>query len=229
MRKLSVLIRFGLVLGLLTGCSTKFIYQSPEMKPPESTGITFAYAKVEDERDDREIDAVYENEDPLQDIVRIIEEEVRSTGLFERVLLIPEDQIDNDAYLKENNVEFLMTSFLRKFKWTVPDYEEKLSFAFVAGFLGGIVGGVIYGCIPTDVYGDTVLDIAVKDMNSGGWLIDKEYVGHCNERKILFACDSPGTKATVGGIALKMVMEEFKADLAEAVRSKVGKVTRPRE
>lgn len=223
MRKLNIFIQFGLVLALLTGCSTKFIYKSPEVKQPEPTGIAFAYTKLEDRRDDRKIDEVYENKNPLQDIVKIIEEEVRSTGLFERVLLIPEDQLGNDAYLKEKNVEFLMTSFLKEFKWTVPHYDAKLGVAFVVGFLGGLVGGLIYGSFPTDVYGDTVLNINLKDISSGKLLIDKEYVGHCTERRALLSCDSAKTKATVAGISLKMVIEEFKVDLIEAVKSKTIK------
>lgn len=185
-------------------------------------GITFAYAKVEDRRENRKIDDIYENNNPLQAIVKIVGEEVRSTGLFEKVLLIPEEQRDKDAYLKENNVEFLMSAFLKEFKWTVPNYGLKVGVAFAAILLGGIPG-VAFGCVRTDVYGDTVMNITVKDMSSGRLIIDKEYVGHYNERQMLFTCDNPSTKATVGGTSLKTVMEEFKADFTEAVRSKAVK------
>lgn len=224
MRKLNVLILFGLTLALFAGCSTKirFVYPSPEIKPPDPTRIIFAYAKVEDRRENRKIDDVYENNNPLQAIVKIIEEEVRSTGVFEKVLLVPEDQRDKDAYLKENNVEFLMSTSLKEFKWTVPNYGLKVGLVFATTLLGGIPG-VAIGLVRTDVYGDTVMNITVKELSSGRLLIDKEYVGHYNERKMLFTCDNPATKATVGGTSLKTVMEEFKADLTEAVRLKAAK------
>lgn len=223
MRKLNIFIQFGLVVVLLAGCTTKFIYESPEVKQPEPTGIAFAYTKVEDGRDDRKIDHIYENKNPLQDIVKIIEVEVRSTGLFEKVLLIPEDKMDNDAYLKENDVEFLMRPFLKEFKWTVPNYDAKVGGAFVAGLFGGLIGGIIYGSFRTDVYGDTVLKIQLIDIGSGKLLIDKEYVGHWTERKAILSCDSAETKATVAGDSLKVVMEEFKVDLVEAVESRAIK------
>jgi hypothetical protein len=223
MRKLNIFIQIGLVVAFLTGCSTKFIYKSPEIKPPELTGIAFVYAKVEDRREDRKIDEVYENKEPLQDIIRIIEEEVKSTGLFERVLLISEDKMNNDAYLKENNIAFLMTSFLKEFRWTVPNYDTKVGIIFATTLFGGVMGGLIYGSFFTDVYGDTVLNVTMKDISSGRLLIDKEYVGHCTERKAILSCDSPEMKATVAGSSLKMVMEEFKADLIEAVKSKTIK------
>ena len=131
-----------------------------------------------------------------------MEEEIRSTGLFEKVVLIPEDQAGNETYLKEQNVTLLMGLSLKQFKWEVPNYGAKSAGAFAAGFAGGLVGGVIYGSIRTDVYGDTVLKINLSDLNSGKTLIDKEYTGHCAERRALLECDTPKTKATVAGTSL---------------------------
>lgn len=216
------LIQIGLAIALLTGCTTKFIYQSPEVKPPESTGIVFAYTKVEDQRENRKIDTEYENKNPLQDITKIIEEEVKSTGIFERVLLVQEDELNKDANLK---VGFLMKSSLKEFKWTVPNYEVKVAVAFVAGIAGGLIGGIIYGAIPTDVYGDTVLKVQLTNISSGKLLIDKEYVGHCIDKKAILICDTCETKATIAGNSLKMVMEEFKKDLVKAVESRNGEMT----
>ena len=221
-KRLIVLLQVGFVSLFLGGCATQFIYQSPVAKPLESPGIVLAYKMIEDRRPYRAIDEIYENKQPLQDIVKVMEEEIRSTGLIEKVLLIPEDQIDNVTFLKENNVSLLTTPILKDFRWWVPHYNAKTTAFLIAGSCVG-VGALIYGFFPTDVNGDTVLKISVTDLKSGDLLVDKEYVGHFTERKILFNCDTPTTKATVAGKSLEAAMAEFKKDLIEAVRIRNAK------
>jgi hypothetical protein len=205
---------------LLAGCSTKFIYPTPEAKSADSKGLILAYKAVEDQRSDRKIDEIYENKNPLGDIDKVIEEEIRSTGLFEKVVLIPGNQGDDAAYLRENNIGLLMTPSLKELKWQVPNYDAKMAGAFAVSILTGLVGGFIYGSIPTDVYGDTTMKVVLKDLNTGETLVEKDYTGHCSERKAMISCDSPKTKATAVGNSLKIIMDQFKGDLIEAVNKK---------
>jgi hypothetical protein len=217
-KRLIFLIQFGFIILFLGGCSTQFIYQHPVAKPLESPGIVLAYKMIEDQRVDREIDKIYENKQPLQDIAKVMEEEIKSTGIIEKVLLIPEDQIDNENFLKENNVSLLATPILKDFKWWVPNYDTKLAIISVVSFCTIGVGGLVYGCFPTDVNGDTVLKMSVKDLKLGILLIDKEYAGHFTERKIILNSDTLTTRATVAGKSLEAIMAEFKTDLTEAVK-----------
>jgi len=222
-KRLMFLIQFGVVIIFLGGCSTQFIYKHPVAKPPESPGIVLAYKMIEDQRADQTIDKIYESKQPIQDIAKVIEEEIKSTGLFAKVLLIPEDLVNSETFLKENNVALLTTPILKDFKWLVPNYDIKIGVIAPVVFCCGVIGGVIYGFFPTDVSGDTVLKISVTDLKSTDLLIDKEYVGHFAEREILFNCDTPTTKATVAGKSLEAAMAEFKADLVAAVKSRNSK------
>jgi hypothetical protein len=208
---------------LLLGCApTKFIYNTPGITRPslDGTGLVLAMKTTEDQRTDRGIDESYENKKPLEDIECIIEQEIKSTGLFEKVIHVSDEQANGEAFLLESNITQLMSSQLKELRWEVPSYETKTAIAFIAGLLGGLVGGAIYGSVPTDVYGDSRIFVNLKDARSGTILIAKEYSARCTERRALFTCDTPKTKATVAGNSLKTIMEEFKADLVQAIKAK---------
>jgi len=227
MKRLKILIQLGLILVFAFGCGpAKFVYKSPEIESPKGSGLVLAYRNVEDQREDRKIDEAYKSKNPVKDVERIIEEEIRSTGLFEKVFLVSEEQLNDQSYLKENNVRFLMGSVLKELKWEVPKYGAKVTGAMAATFLTGLIGGLIYGSINTDVNGNIILKVSVTDVSTGKLYIDKEYVGRCTERKAMLSCDTPETKATVVGNSLKSAMDQFKSDLIEVVNGRSNETAR---
>lgn len=197
---------------LVSGCSTKFVYDHPpacnDVKDYQAIA---ALASVQDERTQRVIDRIYE-ENPIQDIDIIFKEELMSTGLFTHVI-----PFENRDSTKDIEADIIVFPNLLHMDWEVPNYDQICTTAFVLGLFTGIVGGTIYGCTDTDVYGDTTLHIKTIDSKTGEILIDQEYAGHCESEKLKFTCDSLDTKATSVGDSLEAAIDKFKADLIETL------------
>jgi hypothetical protein len=216
-RLISVIIFILAVLIIVGSCATttQFVYEHPEIPPHSSQGTIVGLFSIDDQREDlKEIDNIY-GEFPEESLNQIIEEELKSTGLFEQVLIIPEEMSDDNEYLNQTGVDIIVQTGLLEMKWEVPDYEDKLTKISAASFLGGLLGGMIYGSTTTEVWGDTKINFDLKDIESGEIVLEKDYEAHYVEEMALLECDTKKTKAYIVGKSLKMAIEEHKKDLFE--------------
>jgi hypothetical protein len=202
---ISVLILIMVVIIIAGSCATttQFVYEHPEIPPQSSRGKIVGFFSIDDQREDsKEIDKVY-GDFPVGALNQIIEEEIKSTGLFEQVLIIPEEMLDDKEYLNQTGADFFVRTGLLEMKWEVPDYETKISKITAASFLGGLAGGLIYGSSNTEVWANTKLNFILTDVKSGKHVLNKDYEGHYVEEMKLLECDTPSTKAYVVGKSLK--------------------------
>ena len=210
-----ILVMSALIIAGSCATTTQFVYEHPEIPPLGSGGVIVGLFSIGDQREDsKEIDKVY-GDFPVGSLNKIIEEEIKSTGLFEQVLMVPEEMLDDQEYLNQTGAEFIMRTGLLEMKWEVPDYKAKMSKITAASLLGGLVGGLIYGGSSTEVWGDTKLNFILTDVKIGNSVLNKDYEGHYVEEMKLLKCDTPSTKAHVVGKSLKIAMEECKKDLIE--------------
>jgi len=201
----------ALLASVLSGCAApaQFSYDHPQTTASTPGMPTLAVADLIDQRaGPSEIDNAYVD-DPVDEIDDILEEELLSTGLFGEVVRV---QADEDISLTKPDL--LMTAELLEIQWEVPDYDAIVAKAFTTSLLTGGIGGVFYGSTETDVYGDTLLHVRVVDFGTGQVLLDNSYAGHSEERMAKLQCDTPSTKALMVGKALKLAMEQLKADLS---------------
>jgi hypothetical protein len=221
MYRLKHIVVYYLFIFLLIGCSstTKFIYTNPEISTSKSAGFILVCKEINDKRDKKDIDEVYKD-NPLIDIKKILADEVLSTGLFKTVGFISDDQARNISYLKRERIDFLVDVTLTRLEWEVSDYNQILGTTFIVSILTGGLGGLIYGATPTDVYGNAIFKIKMVDTNSGKPYFEKEYIGKAKESMAKLSSDTTETKATMIGKAVKLCMEEFKADLVKVTDNK---------
>jgi hypothetical protein len=204
-------------MSIFVGCATKsaFIYDRPEMKGGVASGRVLVCGETVDNRAEHDLDKVYEG-DTLEQVRMSIEQEMMSTGLFEKVVWAKTSR-ESEESPKTSGRQFFLNTSLNELKWEVPGYQALQTKAFVAGFATGLVGGLIYGATSTDVNGASRLTVQFSDRTSGKLLIDKEYTGSYKTTKAKLKCDSNDTKAEVAGKALKDAMEQFKADILKTL------------
>lgn len=210
-----MLKRIGLLLLVAvvgSGCASQsqFLYQPSKAQENNNGAIVAVMSPLKDSREgNKNIDKIYSVK-PLEEIQRIIHDELMSTGLFKGISFSEDNKDDDKADIK-------IEPSLTEMAWEVPNYEGICNIAFITGMLTGGIGGLIYGCTTTDVYGDTNLHIKIVETSSGNILIDKEYKGHCEEKTTKMICDTSGTKAKMVGNSLKTALESLKADLKKAI------------
>ena len=216
-KKVFSLVLICVVMSMSLGCAEKsvFLYDRPEMKAGPASGRILLCRETTDARVDREIDNAYEKE-TIPEVRNVIEQEMLSTGLFEKVVWTTNGQM-SEKNLKSGSWLALDTS-LDELKMEVPDRATIQALAFVISMATGGLGGVIYGLTPTDVDGTSKFTARLVALSSGKTLLDKKYRGKHTMSKTKFTCDSPGTQAEVAGKALKQAMEQFKADVSNSVR-----------
>lgn len=201
----------------ISGCATtsQFVYNHPTDFPEaKQENLVAAVVPIIDLRKgDKEIDKIY-SDSPLVNIQKIIQEELRSTGLFKKVISISKAD-------EENGADIMVEPSLAKLEWVVPNYDELVGKAFAVSVLTGGIGGAIYGSTDVDVYGNTSLHVKVMEISNGKVLLEKTYDGHCEEKMIKFKCDTPETKAKMIGTSLKQSIEAMKTDLKEAISERV--------
>lgn len=210
----------ALFVLFLSGCaSVPLHYDHPNSGKPSSTQLKIALTYPDDKRLDREsMDKVLKN-NLVDDLSKIIAEEIQSTGLFSEVVPIAKEIPPDKAPEVCKEMDLIMHSCLTNMAWEVPDYEEIQTTSFLVGFAFGLAGGVVYGMTKTDVYGNANLKITVFRQNTRDKLIDKDYVARVKERMAKLNCDSFETRSTMAGKAIKSVMDQFKEDLEKTVRS----------
>jgi len=217
-RVIRILALVCVATSMFFGCASKsvFVYDRPEMKATAAPGRVLLCRETADVRTDRDLDSVYEKE-TIVEVRTIIEEEMMSTGLFEKVVWTAAGRESQESVKPAGNQLVLDTS-LNDLKWEVPGYESILAISFVTTFATGAIGGLIYGFTDADVNGMSRLTARLVDPSSGKTLLDKQYTGKHATSKVKFSCDTPDTKAEVAGKALKHAMEQLKVDLHSALR-----------
>lgn len=209
------------------GCATKtaFIYDHPDLAKAQTGTRLIAVKPVADEREDANLDAIYEN-DVRIDIGKAIADELNSTGLFREVVLLDPQAGEDD--IRALSPDLVLTPALCQLLWEVPNYNDVVAKTFAISILTGGIGGAIYGSTGIDVKGHAQLEITLVDAN-GDTLLEKKYTGLEQREFIKLSCDTPETKATVAGKALKICLEELKADLAAVMtqQAQAGQTAKP--
>ncbi len=211
---------FVLLSLFFVGCATKseFLYHYPNTTKDRPTGLIVACESLRDERDKPcEIDKIFKA-NPIEEIGRIIQQEIMSTGLFIEVIQLSEGDAEGAERRPYFDADIYVSAKLLEMDWKVPNYDAMIGKAFGLSVLTGGIGGMIYGSTETDVYDDARIRIKVIDLRLQKTLLDKEYIGHAEEKMKKLKCDTPNTKARMIGNAIEIVMASFKEDLAQAVQ-----------
>ena len=204
----------------VVGCATKseFLYDHPNITENSPSGLVAACEKLQDKRQKPcKLDKIY-YADPIEEIGKIIQQEIVSTGLFVQVIQLSEGDTKVSEGGLHGDADLLVSAKLREMNWIVPNYAAMLGKTFGVSVLTGGIGGLIYGSTETDVYGDAKISIKVVDLQFNRTLLDKDYVGHAEEKMKKLACDTPSAKARMVGEAIKGIMQQFKEDLSRAVQ-----------
>ena len=208
---------------LLGGCAAKsqFLYDLPQVSQDMPKGSVVALVStVDDKRSgDKEIDRIYDCE-PLENVQKIIVEEMKSTGIFKNVIGVPKGG-QPEQIVSESDADILISPAVIKMDWEVPGYKEMLGKVFAVSILTGGIGGAIYGSTETEVLGETTVHVTLKNIKSGEVLLDKSYSGRYEEKMIRFRCDTPSTKARMVSKSLKAAIDFLKEDLWKVLSPKV--------
>ena len=116
----------------------------------------------------------------------------------------------------------ILNGELHRFAWEVPNYKRIVGTAAAVSFATGGIGGLAYGSTSTDVHGHVRVRFVVKKKESEVAALDKEYEATVTEKKAKLNSDLPKTRRAIVARALKDVMEQFKADLAEVTSKGVN-------
>jgi len=212
-----LLIQGVLFVSTLAGCATQLVYPYPDGSPGRNTNRVIAVAMIDDQRVDRSFDEAITTK-PVDELSAILKKELESTGLFDKVLVMPTSEAEMAQDRPETPINFILNSTLVEIRW--DDSECKgthraiaLSSALSFGF-GGIAG-LFASC---DTNSLVQLHIAVKGVPDGQQYIDEFYRGRANERvSYRDWYYYPNTSPLVAK-SIKDVMNQMKADLAIAFK-----------
>lgn len=197
----------SVLILILSGCaSTSTItlpYEYPKEKLSASAASSIAIAYPEDKRiPDEDIDKIWSG-DPVEEIGKVIQEEIKSTGLFREVLYADNEQIS------ESGVRMVLFVSVIELEWDIPDLAEPIdSTSVLSRFMG-----VLYKAEFTDLYGKAKIKVMLVDQNNSHKFIDKEYYSRAKIKMTRYMTDLYGQRARVIGKALKRVMGQLKFDL----------------
>ena len=208
-----------ILILFLSGCaSTSTItlpYEYPKEKLSASAGSSIAIVYPEDKRTPNEdIDKIW-LDDPIKEIDKVVQEEIKSTGLFKEVLPV------NKAEIYKSGARMVLYTSVMELKWDIPDQAESGGDTSVSFGLGGGSGGsggfgsILFGSGngSTDLYGKAKIKVALVDQDTGQNLLDKEYYSRARKEMSRSNADKYGERAKVIGKALKDVMGQLKVDL----------------
>ncbi|VBB44419.1 hypothetical protein TRIP_B330525 [uncultured Desulfatiglans sp.] len=203
------------ILSLCNACASKtpFVYNPPPIGANRSGSLSISLDRLDDRRQgDTDIDAIFEQH-PVEEIDRIIEHEMISTGLFSSVVR-PDSRAEGETGFMESNETDLHADLdLLMLQWECPDGDEIAATTVVLSALTGVVGGLIYACTETYVIGTAHMDLKLTDVKTGDLLFEKTYIADYNHPCSKIKFDHPTTKAEAIGGSVQVLMQEFKADL----------------
>lgn len=206
---------FLIATFLFVGCASKtgLIYDHPKTDILTTSNLKVAVAHPEDERQPNEkVDKMWAG-DPAEDIKKVISDELKSTGLFKEIVVLP---LEDKTKLRD--VNFILNSSIKDLAWEIPNLEDQEGKMLVISILTGGIGGLIYGSGDTDFYGKAKLKITIKESETNATLLDKEYVSRVEEKMARLNTDSYEERSKIIAKAVKRIMEEFKTDLQEVIK-----------
>ena len=213
--KLNLASIMSVLILFLSGCAsptaTSLPYEYPRLKlsPSGSSGIAVVYP--EDKRTPNEsIDKIW-SDDPIKEIDKVIQEEIKSTGLFNEVLPVAKEEVN-----KSGSRMVLHTSVM-ELKWDTGQSESGGNSSVSLGLFGGSGGSGGFGGISfgsgggsTDLYGKAIIKVTLVDQDTGQNLLNKDYLSRVMKAG---SRNKSEDKAKVIGKALKDVMDQLKVDL----------------
>ncbi len=193
-----------ILILFLSGCAltptTAFKYEYPEEMLLPSTNLSIAIVSPEDKRwPDGENDIIW-FDDPVKEIGEIIQEEIKSTGLFKEVLPVAKEEII------ESGARMVLYTSVMLLAWDVPFPPEPDDITPIVGFRANSF---------TDLYGKVKIKVTLVDQDTGQNLINKEYYSSVRKTMSYFRTDLYGERERVIWKALKEVMGQLKVDLKE--------------
>jgi len=213
------LIFCSLIL-FLNGCATTtpFIYDYPQTAKPVVTELKIVITYPKDEREpNKEVDKMW-SKNPVEDIGKVIEDEIQSTGLFRETVLIKKGE---DEKIALNDVQMVLKTSLKELAWEIPNLKEQENKTLVISILTGGIGGLVYGSCSTDFYGKAKLRVVLEDRETKKVLLDKEYFSRAEEKMARLKTDSAEERAKIIGKAVKQIVDQLKADLEQIVKAKI--------
>ena len=206
-----VLILF--VSGCASPTATTLPYEYPKEKLYTYAGSSIAIVNPEDKRTPNEnIDKIW-LDDPIKEVEKVIQEEIKSTGLFKEVLPVTKEEIN------KSGARMVLYTSIMELKWEVSDQSESgVDTSVSVGLFGGSggsggFGSVLFGSGSTDLYGKAKIKVSLVDQDTGQTPLDKEYHSRVRKEKSWQKTDKYGKRAKVIGRALKEVMAQLKTDL----------------
>ena len=201
-----------ILLLFVSGCAstTKFQYEYPNEQLSAYATSRIATVYPEDKRKlNRDIDKIW-SDDPVEEIGKIIQAEIKSTGLFKEVLPVDKEEIS------ESGARMVMYTSVMLLAWDVPFPPEPGDSTSIAVGLfggGGGFGAVSLGTEFTDLYGKVKIKITLVDQDADQDLIEKEYYSSIRKTMLYLRTDLRGERKMVIWKALKEVMDQLKDDL----------------
>jgi hypothetical protein len=167
------LIFCSLVL-FVNGCATttSLIYDCPSVVKPAITELRIAITYPKDEREpNQKVDKMW-SKNPIEDIGKVIQDEIRSTGLFRETVLRNKGQ---DEKIGLSDIQMVLRTSLKELAWEIPNPKEQENKMLVISILTGGIGGLAYGSGSTEIYGKAKLKVVLEDRETKRILLDKEY------------------------------------------------------
>jgi hypothetical protein len=212
-----LLIQGVLFISMLAGCATQMVYPYPDESLGSNTNRLIAVARIDDQRIDRDFDKVITT-NPLDELSDILKKELESTGLFDKVVVMPASEAAMAQDQSETPINFIMNPTLVEIRL---DDSQCKSNKRAAGLIGLVTFG--FGAIPfwftdCETSGYLRLHIAVKGASDEQLYIDKFYSGQTNQKVNLLVWGFGPNSPEVVAKSIKDVMNQLKADLATALK-----------
>lgn len=213
---------FSFLVLFFSGCATttSFIYDYPKVINPVVTDLKIAISTPKDDRvPNQEVDKMWSS-NPVEEIGKVIQDEVRSTGLFKEVVLIKKGE-DEHIVLEKSCIQMILQPSVQELAWEIPNLKEQERKALVISILTGGIGGLAYGSGSTDFYGKAKLRIVLQDKETRKILLDKEYFSRAEEKMARLKTDSAEERARIIGKAVKHAIDQLKVDLEQIAKAGV--------
>ena len=217
-----------LILAVVAACAKPVALQYAHEQPTLNEGSKYVLVvePVVDVRGgDREIDEAL-TERPCSALTAILEEEMRSTGLFANVVRSTDTPKTAALQGEPGKKHLRMKASLIDLAWDVPGYQSIVTTRAVTsqfGAVGMLARGLYESSEDVPVYGRTTIGVEFLDADNEQVLLANEYYGVAQKRHKIEDCDKNETKSRIIGVSAENAMDQLKADVATLIaRSNAG-------
>jgi hypothetical protein len=159
---------------------------------------------------------------PLGETAKIIEQEIRSCGLFQEVISAPNPDQEK-VIMKRNDIRMFLRPTLKDLSWSIPTSQEQEDTELLVSILTSGISDLVNEADSTNFYGSAKIRVVLEDRKTSKIILDKEYASRAEEKITRFRTDSYEERARIIGKAFKQVMEELKADLGRVINTTLEK------